>query len=654
MEITKPFLWFVAMLCLLAAFYTPSERAATAPELPRATVNVTIPIQAGRIIRVAAGANLQAAYDSAQPGDTLELEAGATFARLNMTGNGKSGPGFILIRSTRASELPEGRRVSPQDAAKMAKIITTDNSPALEAGPTYGPANQTKASHIFLIGIEVTLGPGVTQNGGLVKLGATSWQTTAEAAPDNLIFDRCYIHGSATATLTRGVTLNSAATAFVNCYVSDCHGFGFDTQAICGWNGPGPFRIENNYLEAAGENFMLGGADPKIAGLIPSDVTFERNTLAKPASWNPNDPSYAGKRWSVKNLYELKNARRVLIRGNTLDGCWVDAQTGIAIQFTPRNQEGTAAWSTVEDVTFESNIVRHSASGINILGTDDIYPSGRASRIKISNNLFDQIGGPLYGGGGRFLQLIAGPVDVTVEHNTARHTAHTMIFDVAPTSGLVYQNNINCGGDYGVFGSGASEGTPSLTQYAPGALFASNGLVGRNFRLYPAGNHFPATEAEVGFTDPAAGDFRLTGSSPLAGKATDGKDIGVDTVALTLALNGGPATPPPSPVDTTPPGVASNVSGLGEYGATITVATDETATVYVEFGRGGALTAQTKPSAPGLSHQFVLDFLSPGMTVSFRVCAQDQAGNRTDGPIQTFRTLPVTQSQTVTITVSRE
>ena len=73
-----------------------------------------------------------------------------------------------------------------------------------------------------------------------------------------------------------------------------------------GWNGPGPFRIENNYLEAAGENFMLGGTDPAISNLVPSDVIFRGNQLAKPREWR-------GLKWTVKNLFELKNARRVLV-----------------------------------------------------------------------------------------------------------------------------------------------------------------------------------------------------------------------------------------------------------------------------------------------------------------------------------------------------
>ena len=77
--------------------------------------------------------------------------------------------------------------------------------------------------------------------------------------------------------------MNSASTAIVDSYISDIHEVGADSQAICCWNGPGPFKIVNNYLEAAGENVMFGGADPSIAELVPSDIEFRHNHCFKPS-----------------------------------------------------------------------------------------------------------------------------------------------------------------------------------------------------------------------------------------------------------------------------------------------------------------------------------------------------------------------------------
>jgi len=60
---------------------------------------------------------------------------------------------------------------------------------------------------------------------------------------------------------------------------------GQDAQAIAGWNGPGPYLIENNYLEGAGENLLIGGTDPLIQNLVTANVTIRRNYLTKPVAW---------------------------------------------------------------------------------------------------------------------------------------------------------------------------------------------------------------------------------------------------------------------------------------------------------------------------------------------------------------------------------
>ena len=222
--------------------------------------------------------------------------------------------------------------------------------------------------------------------------------------PHDSTIDRCYIHGNPNGEVSRGVALNSARTAVIDSYIAECHGIGSDTQAIGGWNGPGPFKVVNNYLEGAAENVLFGGADPGIPGLVPSDIEFRRNHCFKPLSWKTDDPSYAGSPWSIKNMLELKNAQRVLLDGNTFENNWVSGQSGPAIVFTVRNQEGTAPWSVVQDITFTNNVLKHSAAGILITRADSNATSQETKRVKIANNLFDDIGhrgGAAAGGGFR-------------------------------------------------------------------------------------------------------------------------------------------------------------------------------------------------------------------------------------------------------------
>jgi hypothetical protein len=54
------------------------------------------------------------------------------------------------------------------------------------------------------------------------------------------------------------------------------------------------------------------------------------------------------------------------------------------------------------------------------------------------------------------------------------------------------------------------------------------------------GNFFPNSVSEVGFANPAAGDFRLNATSPYKGAATDGGDIGAQLgVAVAAQMSAG-------------------------------------------------------------------------------------------------------------------
>ncbi|MGH9940157.1 MAG: hypothetical protein ACREAM_28280, partial [Blastocatellia bacterium] len=333
-----------------------SAQTGSAPELPRVYLNTDYTPGAGRVIAVAAGGDFQAALNQAQPGDVITLQAGATFTGNftlpNKSGSGQSGQSeWIVIRSSIADANlpPAGTRVTPSYSAVMPKIVSSNSEPVIRTAPG--------AHHYRFIGLEIGVSSGVKLIYNIVDF--SGGQTSLSQVPHDLIIDRCYIHGNPSANARRGVALNSASTAVIDSHVSDCHEVGADSQAICGWNGPGPFKIVNNYLEGAGENVMFGGADPSIQNLIPSDIEFKRNHLAKPLKWKVGHPSYAGIHWTIKNLFELKNAQRALVDSNIFEYNWADGQSGAAIVFTPRNQSGGSPWSVVQDVTFTNNIVRH-------------------------------------------------------------------------------------------------------------------------------------------------------------------------------------------------------------------------------------------------------------------------------------------------------
>ncbi len=229
--------------------------------------------------------------------------------------------------------------------------------------------------------MEFTAGESVKNIYSLVAFGGE--QGSDADTPRDLILDRCYVHGHSGLMTRRGVLLNSASSAVIDSHISEIHAVGADSQAVLGYNGPGPFKIVNNFLEGAAENIMFGGADPKIPALVPSDIEIRRNHLFKPLSWRPGDPSFAGVQWSMKNLLELKNAQRVLIEGNLLEN-----NTETALVLTPRNQGGSAPWSVVQDVLFRNNVVKNAGTGFVAQATDDGRPSQPMKRIAIMNNLW--------------------------------------------------------------------------------------------------------------------------------------------------------------------------------------------------------------------------------------------------------------------------
>ncbi|MBI2827731.1 MAG: hypothetical protein HYX77_00485 [Acidobacteria bacterium] len=526
----------VVTISLISGKVVPgSSSAATPPELPRLYIDTTFVPPSGRTIHVPAGGDFQAALNAAWPGDAITLEAGATFTG-PFTLSGKQGSGWIVVRTSApdSSLPPPGTRVNPSYAPVMPKIVV---------GPGLGGAIQTApgAHHYRFIGIEVHPLPGAFVF-SLIELGRD--ETSEEMLPHDIVFDRCYIHGDPTVGGRRGIALNARSVAVIDSYLADFKELVADSQAMAGWNGPGPFKIVNNYVEAAGENVMFGGADPPIPNLVPSDIEIRHNHFFKPLSWKIGDPSYGGTPWSVKNLFELKNARRVLIEGNLFEHNWMHVQSGFAILFTVRNQDGGAPWSVVEDVTFASNIVRRSVSGVNLHGRDFPNLSQKTRRIRIANNLFLEIEADPTGVGGRLFQLTGplvtdadgGGADVVIEHNTGFQSAQILVTEGDPHAGFVFRDNIVPHNLFGIVGTGTMTGFETLARYFPDAVVAGNVLMGGPAALYPPGNFFPVSVAEVGFVDPAAGDFRLAETSPFKHMGTDDTDPGVDFDALAAAM----------------------------------------------------------------------------------------------------------------------
>jgi len=595
----------------------------------------------GATIPVGANGDLQAAINQAQPGDVITLAGGATYVG-NFVLPVKTNPDglFITIRVADTSGLPgPGQRIRTSDSSRLPRIKSPNTSPALRTAPR---ARYWRLQYLEFLPTERGYGDIITLGSGDPAI-----QTSLTDVPSDLVIDQCYIHGDAGSGQKRGIALNSGKADILNSIISDIKAVGSETQAIAGWNGPGPYRIHNNYLEGAGINFLLGGADPGIPNLVPTGVDFSRNHLTKPVSWRQpvlstpanlkvtaaqgggslrktvyytvvavgsaamdtpvfsrpaaettvkftrpgratvtwdavpgaaryrvyrsskartqnryyettstslvdsgGTPPFSGNipgasYWSVKNLFELKNAKNVTIDGNLMENNWTDAQNGFAVLFTVRNQDGNAPWCTVDTVTFANNIVRHAPGGINILGRDDIYPSLTTRNVTIRNNLFDDLTSA-WGDALPWLQIGDGPDRITVDHNTVVHTGPSLVLVYgAPTTNFVFTHNMGRHNEYGFIGDSHAPGNDSIEFYFPGAIFSKNIVAGGNPAIYPVANQtcgaggetcYPTASIwQAQFVNFAGGNYRLLSTSPYAKAGAGGSDLGANIDALASA-----------------------------------------------------------------------------------------------------------------------
>ena len=511
--------------------------AAAALPTPPKTFDTTYAAPKGATLTVAAGGDLQAALEKAQLGDTIVLEAGASWTGPFKLPNKAAGSGWIYVVSSHLSDLPPaGSRVSPTNAASMPKILAPN---AMNAITTVANSH-----HFRFVGIEFAPAPAFKQIYAVVAIGNAD--SSPATLPNHIVFDRCYVHGVPGANNRRGIAMDGAYVAVVDSYISDFQELGTDSQGLWAYNTTGPLKIVDNYIQAASENVMFGGADSKAASLVPADIEIRNNHFFKPLS-------LIGTNFAVKNLLEFKAAQRVMVTGNTFQNSPAGGQNGFAIVITPRNQTSTAPWSTTTDIAVVGNTLINVGSGFNIAGTDNFNPTIPPTvRILIRDNVIGITG--LAGAGGRAFQIVgANGSDYTIDHNTVINTAlpptHpssdvAMVETSAPRpNNFTFTNNLATGTTYGFFGSGVGQGTGALNANFTNWVFSKNVLVGAAAGSYPPGNYFPSEVGQVRFMNFNNANFALATDSPYKAAATDGKDIGAN-VSVAPSTNAVVPNPP--------------------------------------------------------------------------------------------------------------
>lgn len=544
-------------------------------ELPRVSVDVRLAHQTGKVIEVQDENSLQNALDRAQCGDTIQLQAGTTFTgTFVLPAKPCDDRHWIVIRTSAPdSELPpSGSRLTPCYAG----VASLPGRPPLNCASTKvvtarleGKTNEGAirfapgANHYRLIGLEITRPPATSKLPIVYQIAAA----TENSAADHIIFDRIWGHGTPQDETAHGIRLNGITyAAVIDSTLTDFHciarsGSCTDSQAISGGNGSlpaGPFLIENNFLEAAGENIMFGGGNGTVT---PTDITIRRNYLFRPLTWHRGEPGFIGgpdgNAFIVKNNFELKVGVRVLFEGNILENSWGGfSQDGFAILLTPRNGAPTPS-TEVTDVTIRYCLVRHTGSGMQIANpAGEPTPSVAGERYSIHDVIFGDINRERFEGHGNLAQISMSPKPgtpvlrhVKIDHVTA-FPRHVMLAIGGPLpvqmSDFTFTNNLASSGEYALSSTGAPC-SDIPRQRDPASIvsncfriadFRNNLILDEQGASWPKGNFLVKNAKAAGMSDFKAGDYRLSPSSKYKGKATDGKDIGADVSAVEAAIAG--------------------------------------------------------------------------------------------------------------------
>jgi hypothetical protein len=547
-------------------------------ELPRVYLQTTMADTPapGKTISVAQGGDFQEALNSASCGDTIELQAGATFSG-QFTAPAKScdDQHWIIIRTSAPdSALPaEGNRVTPCQAG----VTSLPGRPAFSCKSTQhvlatlvfeGTGNgpiffADGANYYRLVGLEITRQLHGMPIAALISVGSPS---------DHIVFDRLYVHGTPKDETRRGIQLGGGTNVAVqDSYFSDFHcavgGSCVDSQTISGGTGTlpmGPYKIADNYLEAAGENIIFGGGPAKFA---PTDIQITRNHFYKPLNWMRGTSGFSGLVAIVKNHIELKNAQRVLIDGNVMENSWGGfSQAGFSIVVTPKNQDSGSGnicpLCQVTDVVIRNVTISHVGGGIvlaNALAVGGGVPL-QGQRYSLHDIVIDDINPVRYNGHGNFIQISTIPKPllqhIAINHITA-FPPHAFLnvgaLKSVPMNDFTFINSVLVSGEYPMLSTG-SYGSNDCAHWATLSQIVSRCFAQYEFThnafldvpvafppsAWPAGNYFYSVPGFqfVNFNGGNGGNYHLLPGSPGKGAATDGSDLGANIDGIQSATAG--------------------------------------------------------------------------------------------------------------------
>ena len=217
----------ISLALILAApvvlAHTPAPQAEQDP-FQVALFCIPYPMHTRPATLVRNGTELQNALDDAQAGDTIELEAGATFRPTAAEGSfvlrNRSIPAgqWVIVRSASRAfdpdgQIPPNRRVTPGEAKLMPQLRVARQVPVIRAAP---------GAHGYrLVGLDIGVDPG-TNSTQLVELGGGD-ETSVASQPSDIVIDRSYLHGNDAGNFRRGIALNGSRIAVIESHLDNFH-----------------------------------------------------------------------------------------------------------------------------------------------------------------------------------------------------------------------------------------------------------------------------------------------------------------------------------------------------------------------------------------------------------------------------------------------
>jgi len=438
-------LLILALLALPSSVLAQGTFTPNMPAAPQTVPDVSMPDLTGYLTKTvcASGCDFTSintalndpSVKNATPGAIVTCAAGQTFNEGTISLPAHAGPGWIILQSSAAANLPglttkpcgaNNCAVKPTMTGNMCTIIGQWNDVNNNSGACVGCK---QPAYYRLVGLEMTGALDGGPNNIWRTYGINGGESNSSVYEDHIVLDRVYVHNNGTGSTA---SCNGIAAIGSNWIVNQSYLSGFIVNPSCGEghgyyhsmggaNNVGTILIKDNYIEGPSEPLLIGngGSGPCATCQPMYDVTIHGN-------WTAITP---GQLSQGKELVEIKACVRCLIEGNVFQKIRVGGQSGQA------HAVKSGSFGTVDRCIgcFTSDIEERYNWFTDICGGIDIeYNNARSlpqvapapTRVWIHDNLFTNYGTTADGlcnTGARRALFLAGPAGVTdiiYDHNT--------------------------------------------------------------------------------------------------------------------------------------------------------------------------------------------------------------------------------------------